>query len=105
MFKSLFCAILVASAVSPASAKDDGDPVRVVHYSDLNLQTSRGVDQLDRRVAAAISEMCGTSENRDLGALNQEQACRTASLASVASQRTTAIAAAKGDRATLLATR
>jgi len=64
----LFAAAALASAisVSPAFAKPATPDVRIVSYADLDLSSSAGQARLERRIQAAVREVCGEAPSFDL---------------------------------------
>lgn len=57
----LFAAASLVAAVnlSPAFAKPITPQVRTVAYADLDLSTAAGRTRLERRINAAVREVCG----------------------------------------------
>jgi UrcA family protein len=57
----LFAAASLAAAanLSPAFARPISPEVRTVAYADLDLSTAAGRTRLERRVQAAVREVCG----------------------------------------------
>lgn len=64
----LFAAATLVSAVSlsPAFAKPAAPPTRIVSYADLDLNTAAGRARLDRRIEAAVRQVCGEATSFDL---------------------------------------
>ena len=64
----LFAAATVVSAlsISPAFAKPIAPTTRVVSYADLDLSSAAGQARLDRRIEAAVREVCGDATNFEL---------------------------------------
>ena len=64
----LFAAATLVSAVSisPAFAKPVTPETRVVSYADLDLSTAAGQARLDRRIEAAVRQVCGAATNFEL---------------------------------------
>jgi UrcA family protein len=58
--QSLALALAVAVA-APATAADEAPRV-AVRYADLDLSTTQGQRELDRRLQKAAREVCGTQE-------------------------------------------
>lgn len=84
-------ALLVASAtVSEASAQNvdaraSETPHIHVSFNDLNLNTTAGKAQLDRRILSAARAICGSSPSiGDLRASGAYRACIKATLATAA---------------------
>ncbi|HYD12404.1 MAG TPA: UrcA family protein [Allosphingosinicella sp.] len=73
----LFAAAAFASAVSlsPAFAKPIAPEVRVVSYADLDLSTAAGQARLDRRIEAAVRDVCGEAASFDLARRQAVQDC------------------------------
>jgi UrcA family protein len=74
MNRTLFAAVATVAgllstaataAESPAATSVEVASV-VVPYGDLNLNSERGVQQLQRRLVAAAKEVCGRHDPRDL---------------------------------------
>ena len=102
--RSLIPIILVASvaAVSPARAESD---TQVVSYADLDLTSPAGQAALDRRLNAAIRQVCGRPFPIDLQTHRQVQQCRSQTAAIVQAQRNDAFAQANSNRIQLSARR
>ena len=67
-------AIAVATSLPlPACAEA---PTRVVRFDDLNLASPHGRAVLDRRVKAAIVDVCGDPGAQDLHLLAMQKACQ-----------------------------
>mgnify|MGYP006177377125 CR=1 FL=1 len=78
-----------ALAEQPAPAETN---VSLVRTADLDLGSEAGRRQLDRRLAHAAREVCGTASDADVEGKNEVRKCRDES-----------IARAQGDREALLA--
>ena len=78
--------------------------VHVVHR-DLNLQSSAGVRQLDRRIASAIAEVCPDIATGSMLRQRVVSQCRTAKRAEIAGQREAVLADASHRNVKLAATR
>lgn len=84
LFTSAFALSLVA--IAPAVAQDAA-PTRTVSYDDLNLTTVPGRAMLNRRISAAVSELCGDGAVRVVdGRARAVQACRSAAFVSTREQ-------------------
>ena len=59
--QSLALALAAAGLAVPAAAADEA-PSIAVRYSDLNLTSAEGQQQLDRRLERAAREVCGVDE-------------------------------------------
>jgi UrcA family protein len=89
----LSLSLLIAAA--PAIAQDPAAATSRVHISDLNLHSSAGRAELDRRLQRAVAAVCPEApSNRELRQVQAAHACRTAALATVTKQRDSALAAA-----------
>jgi UrcA family protein len=64
-----------------------------VSYADLNLATDFGQDKLQRRIAFAAGQVCGTSDPRDLIFARAVTYCRTETTADVQPAFEAAVAA------------
>ena len=76
-------------AVAPAMAQ--GQDTISVSYADLNLANPAGRDLLDRRIAGAVSQLCGDFSPVELGRAAAGRACIAETLAAVQPQRDAAI--------------
>jgi len=73
-------ALAVASA--PASASAQQAPRQVtVSYSDLDLASTAGESELNRRVGSAVRRVCASNGTRDLKSRQIAQACAAETLA------------------------
>ena len=72
------------TAVSPAMAATAGVEVS---YSDLNLDTSRGRQALDGRIAYAARKLCGDYSHLELRFFADSRACQQEVIAGVQAQR------------------
>ena len=93
----LFSAALIAAfASSPALAQSPGAGQGfVVRHADLNLGSEAGIRALDRRLANAIANACGTPSSADPRSAAAVRQCRADTRAAVEAQRAEAIAAAR----------
>lgn len=73
----LFAAATLAAAVtaSPVFAKPAVPNVRTVSYADLDLASEAGRDRLDRRIRAAVREVCGDATTFDLARRSAVRDC------------------------------
>jgi len=89
--------VLAAAAVAatlltfavPAAAQTA--PAVEVSYGDLDLTRVAGRDVLDRRIAGAAAELCGSFSPVELGWAAAVRACRTETIALTQPQRNAAI--------------
>ena len=81
--------ISLGAVAAPAMAQEA--PSIAVSYADLNLASPLGRTILDRRIANAASQLCGTAREIDLNQSAAVDTCREATIDSVQSQRDTAI--------------
>lgn len=95
----LLAALGGALLAAPAAAQIpvQPEPVQTVSYSDLDLRTDAGRAALDRRIAAAVIEACGTASSADPQGQNEVRRCRAETLDSVAAKRDTILAAARAN--------
>jgi UrcA family protein len=82
--------ILVAAAtfaatvtVSPVAARPIAPEVRTVRYADLDLTSPAGRARLDRRIEAAVREVCGEAPSFDLARRHAVRQCLTETRANV----------------------
>jgi UrcA family protein len=88
-----FAAIAAASSFTPASARDAvDDRVQVVSFADLDLSRQSDVRTLDRRIALAVAEVCGTGSDVDPAGKNDIRRCRVETTALLTAERERAIA-------------
>ena len=94
MLKLIAAAALVATT-APAFAQAHGT-TRSVHvsYADLDLRQAEGVKQFDRRLRAAIVDVCPDGVTTDRIATADVMRCRNAASRALQSQRAEAIAKA-----------
>lgn len=90
----LLAALVAASAFAPASAQGPADRTQAVSYADLDLSRASDVRTLDRRIRAAVAEVCGTASSADPKGRNEVRRCRTLTRESLAGVRAMAIASA-----------
>lgn len=85
-------AALVLAVLAPLPAMAETRSVRV-SYSDLNLASAAGKARLDRRIAFAAKQICGTGEgDRSLSAERAARACAAAVMKTSDPARLAAIA-------------
>lgn len=75
---ALGAAILAAAApavAAPAAGTEESSVV--VSYAGLDLSRPSDAARLDRRIRAAVRQVCGEIPNRDLGLVASVQACQT----------------------------
>ena len=96
---ALFTLALIASAttITPtvAQAVEPATFTSIVRTADLDLSNSDGQKKLDKRIAHAAREVCGTASDVDLEGKNAVRQCRADTIAAAASQREQLLAAAK----------
>ena len=73
LFIEVAIAAFAFSGTSAVLAQQVSTPVA---YQDLDLSTGAGRSQLDRRIAAAVTRVCGTADPRDLDAVNDLRKCQ-----------------------------
>ena len=81
----LASAIYVSGLMNPVPAYAQRAPasetyVSVVRAADLNLRSKSGQRELDRRLAAAARNVCGTASEVDLLGKNEVRSCRNKAL-------------------------
>lgn len=90
----IFIATLLAFTAAPALAEPPAPVSSTVQVADLDLSSTAGQRKLDRRLAIAAREVCGTASPSDLVGQNDATRCLKATLARVASDRNQRIAEA-----------
>jgi len=89
----IFLATLLAFTATPALA----EPVTattVVQTADLDLSSQAGRAALNKRLAQAAREVCGTAYDVDIEGKNDVRQCRVETLANLTAERDQRIAAA-----------
>ncbi len=84
---------LVVPTVSHAAVMDP-ESVRV-SYSDLNLSSTTGQNQLQRRIFFAAKVVCGPADQRDIPFANAVAECRDDTIADVQPKYEAAVNAAR----------
>lgn len=96
---TLFALAAVAStaAIAPtvAQAFEPLTVTSIVRTADLDLASPVGQQELDKRIAQAAREVCGTASDVDLEGKNAVRACREETIAQAAAQREQLLAAAR----------
>ncbi len=87
-------AIKAAPALAETTASASAVNVSVVRIADLDLGSSAGQRKLDRRLANAAREVCGTASDADIEGKNDVRKCRDETIANARGQRDAALAAA-----------
>ena len=81
----LFFAVAALAAALPSVSVSASVPraagTRVVAYGDLDLSAPAGRAQLERRIGAAVRELCGNAASGDLAGASAVRACQAATLA------------------------
>ena len=77
-------AFAAAAASFPASASvPRAEGTRIVRYADLDLSAAAGRAQLERRIGAAVRDLCGNAASGDLATASAVRACRIATSAQI----------------------
>jgi UrcA family protein len=99
-FAIAFASALITAGVLRAEAALAETPsgnvetyVSYVKTADLDLSSEGGQRTLDRRVAQAAREVCGTPSDADLVGQNKARECREDAIAKVTGEREALIAA------------
>ena len=82
--------IAIAASASAAPAENT---TRIVRYADLDLASSQGSAELDRRIQRAAENVCPV-EGRSLADHDRTAACRAKAIADSTAQARVAVAAA-----------
>ena len=104
-FIALASALITAGAIkaAPALAETPSGEVQTyvsyVKTADLDLSSVGGQRTLDRRVAQAAREVCGTVSDADLVGQNKARECRAEAIAKATGEREALLAAAKSGAA------
>ena len=84
--------IITATALALASLAGTAHAETVtVSYADLNLSNQAGVKVLNRRVAAAITKVCGEVDPKNLSEAGYITKCRAAAKMNTAQQIASAV--------------
>ena len=100
-FIALASALITAGAIraAPALAEPASGEVQTyvsyVKTADLDLASQSGQRTLDRRVAQAAREVCGTPSDVDLVGQNNARECRADAIAKATGEREALLSAAK----------
>ncbi len=88
---ALASALITTAAIKAAPALAETPTaetnVSLVRTADLDLGSRAGRRQLDRRLANAAREVCGTASDVDLAGKNDVRHCRVETLAQARGQR------------------
>ncbi len=97
---SLLAATVLCAAVAPAFAEDAASDIvqRSVSYADLDLSAPAGVAALDHRIDAAVAQVCGRADPRDLGAWTAIEHCRVEARSKIELTRNALVASAKAQK-------
>ena len=105
MFKTSL-AITLLLAASPALAQSNANPVTArVQIADLNLSSTAGVAELDRRIDAAVKTVCSDNYARELWLKFAVKTCRIKAVDGATRQRNIFIARARDERSIQTAAR
>jgi UrcA family protein len=89
-------ALIVTSAVAgPAHAADSNTQSTVVHYRDLDLNTTAGEARLKLRIANAAAAVCGPVGGRLIDDHERFNTCRDNAIASASPQMNAVIASVR----------
>lgn len=97
---SLIALALISTAAAPAAAQP-ATAVSIVQTADLDLSSVAGREALDRRIARAAIEVCGSASDVDLEGKNAVRHCREEVIAKASTQREQLLAAV--DRGAVIA--
>ena len=95
----LASALITALALKAAPALAQQAPageayVAIVKTADINLGSESGLRQLDRRLAQAAREVCGTASDTDVEGKNEVRKCRNETLARARADKQSVLASA-----------
>jgi UrcA family protein len=89
-----FPALILALLPVPALAEPASNVSSIVKTADLDLSSRSGQRALDRRLAQAVNEVCGTASDVDIEGKNDVRRCKDETLARVIGERDQRIAQA-----------
>jgi len=97
---SLIAAAALCAAAAPAFAQEAVSDIvqRSVSYADLDLSAPAGVAALDHRIDAAVVQVCGRADPRDLNAWTAMQQCRVGARSKIVTTRNSLVAAAQAKK-------
>ena len=78
---------VIKAAPALAEAPATQTNISLVRTADLDLRSAEGQRKLDRRLAQAASEVCGTASDADVAGKNYVRKCRDETLAKARGQR------------------
>lgn len=105
MLRTTIIAALALSASPVSAAERDASPLSVrVSTADLDLSGEAGVTALDRRIKAAVHEVCPFQPTTNLWTVMANRACMRSAQRSVADARTAVIARSRLTNTRLAAT-
>lgn len=87
----------IALAAAPVAAMDEV-PSMTIKHSDLDLARADHQAKLDRRINAAVTQVCGQTSARTLSLNEDIRACREAAFANAKRASAQAIARAEQQR-------
>ena len=98
----LAASIAAGSAFTPAFPQESaGERRQVVSFADLDLSKQSDLRTLDRRLTAAVADVCGVTSDADPAGKNAVRRCRAETAASLRAQRERAIARRTGSAITV----
>lgn len=74
-----------------------------ITYDDLDLGSAHGIAELDRRIAGAIRDFCGSASDINLEGKNDVRRCRVEAREGAARQREQVLAASRSSKDRILA--
>ena len=108
MTKIFHLSLLLSAFVATPALAQSAAPIEsrvVVSTVDLDLSSTGGQRTLDRRLAHAVIEACGTESNIDLAGTNDIRRCRVETSARIAADRDRLVQLASKGTAIVLASR
>ena len=91
---------LIATLLAFTAAPALGEPITVtstVQTADLDLSNAKGRRELDRRLALAVKEVCGTASDADIEGKNDVRRCRVETSAILSGERDQRVARASSE--------
>jgi UrcA family protein len=106
--KTLTTLLALAAAslsLAPATAQfaPAGEQSQTVYYGDLDLARSEGIRKLDRRLRAAVDQVCGPASPADPVGARRVRECRTTLRAELAGRRDALLAGVAGNAPIIVA--
>lgn len=106
MIKLIHASLLLAALVATPVIAEPAPTSRViVRVADLDLASAVGQRLLDRRLALAVTEVCGTASESDLAGSNDVRRCHGETRVRIAAERDRVVELASRSMSIVIAAR